>query len=178
MYISMVRIRKTDTYNQHKAVWSLFPDVPERKRDHLFRVEGEENNTYLVLLQSSTKPKSSEQAEVLQTKPFLLEVYEGVSYRFKIVANPTKRCAKSKSIIDLEDEGERIAWLQRKLAGANITVTSQSDALVKSEKAKCSRYVTFEGVLHVLDRSQVYNAVVMGIGRKKHAGAGLLSLAK
>jgi CRISPR system Cascade subunit CasE len=178
MYISRVRIRGTDTYALHQAIWSLFPDTPDRKRDHLFRVEESSGTVSMALLQSSTEPKSSPSAEVMQTKPFTLNVENGTSYRFKMVTNPTKRCAKTKALRDIQDEADRVVWLQRKLTGANVVVTSMSDALVKSDKCKCSRYVTFEGVLHVTDSAQIHNAVVMGVGRKKHAGAGLLSLAK
>jgi len=178
MYISMVRIKGSETYAQHQAIWSLFPNSPDRKRDHLFRVENVSGSVSTVILQSSTQPKSSTVADVLQSKIFSLSVQVGTSYRFKLVANPTKRCSKSKAIIDIQTEEDRVAWLQNKLSGANVTVTSMDDELIKSEKCKCSRYVTYEGVIHVTDSVQIYNAVVMGVGRKKHAGAGLLSLAK
>ncbi|MBB1469656.1 type I-E CRISPR-associated protein Cas6/Cse3/CasE [Pseudoalteromonas sp. SG41-5] len=39
MYISIVALKATDSYEQHQAIWSLFPNTPERRRDHLFRVE-------------------------------------------------------------------------------------------------------------------------------------------
>jgi CRISPR system Cascade subunit CasE len=51
-------------------------------------------------------------------------------------------------------------------------------ALVNSRKSYKSRFVTFEGILQITNADTIQNAVVMGIGRKKHAGAGLLSLAR
>jgi CRISPR system Cascade subunit CasE len=68
--------------------------------------------------------------------------------------------------------------LQRKLSGANVTVTSMEDKLVRSQKSFNSRFVFFEGILQVSDCKQIERVLVMGIGRKKHAGAGLLSLAR
>lgn len=47
-----------------------------------------------------------------------------------------------------------------------------------SKKSFNSCFVCFEGVMQLTNAEQVYSALVMGIGRKKHAGAGLLSLAK
>ena len=59
-----------------------------------------------------------------------------------------------------------------------MVVTAMESKLVHSRKSHTARFVTFEGVLQVLDADCIYSAVVMGIGRKKHAGAGLLSLAR
>ncbi len=178
MYISLVGLNITDSYEQHQAIWSLFPDTPERKRDHLFRVEGNKSGQVVALLQSSTEPKNSKEAEVLQTKPFNLTLTAGEYYKFKVVANPTKRLKKERNVIEIQEEPEQIEWLQRKLDGANVTVTAMESTLVDSKKSFKSRFVTFEGVMQIIDADKIYLAVVMGIGRKKHAGAGLLSLAK
>jgi len=178
MYISQVVLKSTDSYEQHQAIWSLFPNTPERKRDHLFRVESQNKGHIVTLLQSSTEPKSSDKAEVLQSKAFQLNLLNGDYCKFKLVAHPTKRLSKARNVIEIHDQAEQIQWLQRKLTGANVTVTSIDSALVDSLKSYKSRFVTFEGVLQITDADKIYNAVVMGIGRKKHAGAGLLSLAK
>ena len=178
MYISLVSLTSKDTYKQHQDIWSLFPNTPTRKRDHLFRVEQENGNTVVALLQSSSAPVSSQQATVLQSKTFEPKLTNGDYYKFKLVALPTKCLSPSKKVIELKDEPEQIQWLQRKLPGANVTVTSLSNKLVANKKAHNSRFIEFEGVLQITDAEQVYAALVMGIGRKKHAGAGLLSLAK
>ena len=178
MYISLVALKSTDSYEQHQAIWSLFPDTPDRKRDHLFRVESHKKGQVVALLQSSTEPKSSEKAEVLQSKPFNLTLSEGDYYKFKLVANPTKRLSKERNVIEIEEEADQIVWLQGKLDGANVTVTAMESKLVDSCKSFKSRFVCFEGILQIMDTDKIYRAVVMGIGRKKHAGAGLLSLAR
>lgn len=184
MYISLVALKTTDSYEQHQAIWSLFPNTPERKRDHLFRIEGKRNGqaekggVIVALLQSSTQPTGSEQAEVLQSKPFSLSLSNGESFKFKLVANPTKRLKETKRVIELHDDAEQIQWLQRKLEGANVVVTSMDSCLVSSKKSHTSRFVTFEGVLTLTDADSIYQRVVMGVGRKKHAGAGLLSLSR
>jgi CRISPR system Cascade subunit CasE len=178
MYISKVALNTRDTYEQHQAIWSLFPNTPDRKRDHLFRVEDERNGQMLVLLQSSSQPQSSEQAQVLQSKALTIQLNNDDYYKFKLLANPTKCLSKGKKVIEIKDEAEQVVWLQRKLSGANVTVTALESKLVQSKKSFYSRFVCFEGVMQVTNAEQIYSALVMGIGRKKHAGAGLLSLAK
>jgi CRISPR system Cascade subunit CasE len=178
MYISHVVLKTTDSYEQHQAIWSLFPNTPERKRDHLFRVESQHKGQIVALLQSSTEPKSSDKAEVLQSKTFQLNLVNGDYCKFKLLAHPTKRLRKARNVIEINDQAEQIQWLQRKLIGANVTVTSMGSALVNSRKSYKSRFVTFEGILQITNADTIQNAVVMGIGRKKHAGAGLLSLAR
>lgn len=178
MYISMVALNVTDSYDQHQAIWELFPGPAERKRDHLFRVESSANNQVTILLQSTSEPKSHQGAKVLQSKLFSPTVNNGDYYKFKLLANPTKCLSKGKKVIDIKDEAEQVTWLQRKLSGANVTVTSIESTLVTSRKTHTSRFVAYEGVFQVTEAAQIYSALVMGIGRKKHAGAGLLSLAK
>ncbi len=178
MYLSQVKLSVFDSYEQHQAIWTLFPHTPERKRDHLFRVEHSRSEGCIALLQSSTAPLSSEQAEVIVTKEFNPKVENGSCYKFKLQAYPTKCLSKGKKVIELKQDAEQVEWLQRKLAGANVTVTSMETILVSSKKSFNSRFVCFEGILQVIDSNQVETALTIGIGRKKHAGAGLLSLAR
>lgn len=180
MYISLVALKNTDTYEQHQAIWSLFPNMPEQKRDHLFRIEskGKSNGPKVALLQSATQPVTSKSAEVLKSKPLKLNIQNGESFKFKLVANPTKRLSKNKKVIEINSEVEQIEWLKRKLTGANVVVTSMESFLVANKKSYTSRFVTFEGVLHITNADNIYRILLMGIGRKKHAGAGLLSLAR
>ena len=178
MYISMIALNTEDSYEQHQAIWSLFPSTPDRKRDHLFRVEAvSPNGQMMVLLQSSSEPQSSNKAQVLQTKFFNPRISRDAFYKFKLLAYPTKCLSKGKKVLEIHDENEQIQWLHRKLKGANVTVTSLESRLVKSKKSFNSRFICFEGIMQVHDEEQVYQALVMGVGRKKHAGAGLLSLA-
>ncbi len=178
MYLSQVMLKVHDSYEQHQAIWSLFPNVPDRQRDHLFRVEDSGQRASKVLLQSSTEPNSSEKAQVVATKEFKPNLAEGAFYKFKLLAYPTKCLSKGKKVIEIKDQDEQVEWLQRKLTGANVTVTSMDDVLVSNKKSFNSRFVSFEGILQVLDAEPIERVLVMGIGRKKHAGAGLLSLAR
>lgn len=177
MFISLIETPFMDAYMLHKALWTLFPGTPDRTRDHLFRAESNQNGRCVILLQSTTQPTSSSEANVLQSKPFNPEIVAGAQYKFKIEALPTKKDSASKKIVELKSQDQRVEWIQRKLDGANVIVTSMSDRVVKNKKAYSSRYVTFEGILHVNNPDNIRNALLMGIGRKKHAGAGMLSLA-
>jgi len=178
MYLSQVILKVHDSYDQHQLIWSLFPDVPDRKRDHLFRVEESSPKICKVLLQSTTQPIGNDKVQVLAVKSFIPRLAQDAYYKFKLLACPTKRNSQSKKLIEIENEDERVSWLQRKLVGANVTVTAMDNKLVSSSKAHNSRFVCYEGVLQVIDVEQMERALVMGIGRKKHAGAGLLSLAR
>ncbi len=178
MYISLIRLKTLDSYEQHKAIWTLFPDTPDRKRDHLFRIEAGQRNEVTALLQSSTEPKGSVDAEVMQTKKLHLALSAGEYFKFKLTAYPAKRSATSKRIIELKNENEQIEWLHRKLESANVTVTSVSSTLVRNKNKINVLFTTFEGILQVNNVEKINRLVFMGIGRKKHAGAGLLSLAR
>lgn len=178
MYLSQVMLNVHDSYEQHQAIWSLFANVPERKRDHLFRVEQEDSQQIKVLLQSSTLPKTSEQASVLAYKEFNPSIIQDGFYKFKLLACPTKCLSQGKKVLEIKEADEQVQWLQRKLKGANVTVTAMEDKLVRSKKSFNSRFVCFEGLLQVTDCVQIERVLVMGVGRKKHAGAGLLSLAR
>ncbi len=177
MYISQVIVQSTEPYEQHKAIWSLFNHAEQRKRDHLFRVESVIGRQCNVMLQSTTKPVSTEEVLVINTKEYAPSINQG-AYRFKLTANPTKKCGETRRIIDFKVADEQIAWLQRKLTGNNITVTSLDSTIVNIKRKERARFVTFEGVINVLEPDSVYSHMMLGIGRKKHAGAGLLTLAK
>lgn len=178
MYMSLISLEAANSYQQHQAIWSLFPKRPDGLRDHLFRIESVERGMAKALLQSATKPVASEGVAVLQTKEFTILLEKQAHYRFKITANPTKKISKSGRLLDLCAEDEQIQWLQRKLEGANVTVTSVDPNLVNYRDHQFTRLVTFEGVMQIEDLVKVQGYVMKGIGRKKHAGAGLLSLAR
>jgi len=178
MYLSKIVVNSLDIYDQHQAVWRLFPGTPDRKRDHLFRVEDTGDKGCTLLLQSSTQPVSSDQIKVLASKEFAPELAEGGYYKFKLVAYPTKCLSQGKKVVEIKEASEQVAWLQRKLSGANVQVTAMDDFLVRSRKSFNSRFVRFEGILQILNKEPIERSLVMGIGRKKHAGAGLLSLAR
>jgi len=178
VFISLIQLKAKDSYQQHQAIWSLFPNRPEGIRDHLFRIESAEGDTIKALLQSATEPTTSEVAIVLQSKRFMLQLETAGQYRFKITSNPTKKDSRSGRLLDLVSEEEQVVWLQRKLAGAKVTVKSIDSKLINYHSHQFTRFVTFEGVIQVEDVNRVQEYVVKGIGRKKHAGAGLLSLAR
>jgi CRISPR system Cascade subunit CasE len=178
VFISLIQLKAKDSYQQHQAIWSLFPNRPEDIRDHLFRIESVEGSAIKALLQSATEPTTSKEASVLQSKRFILQLENTRQYRFKVTANPTKKDSRSGRLLDLVSEEEQVAWLQRKLEGARLTVTSIDSKLINYHSHQFTRFVTFEGVIQVEDVDRVQEYVVKGIGRKKHAGAGLLSLAR
>ena len=95
MFISLIKLKAANGYENHKAIWSLFPGRPDDKRDHLFRIESVESGTAKALLQSVTEPVSSKFATVLQSKEFTVQLEQASNYRFKITANPILNQASS-----------------------------------------------------------------------------------
>jgi CRISPR system Cascade subunit CasE len=177
MYISQIVIPTTDTYKQHKYVWSLFSMVEDRKRDHLFRVETSSSGRCVALLQSPTQPKATDDVAVVNSKEYNPVISKGL-YKFKVTANPSKRCNESRKILDLSNADEQIAWLQRKFGDNNVTVSNIESNIVKIKTKERARFVTFEGVVSIANPDHMYGLMMVGIGRKKHAGAGLITLTR
>ena len=93
MFISLIQLKAKDSYQQHQAIWSLFPNRPEGIRDHLFRIESVEGTAVKALLQSATEPTTSGVASVLQSKRFILQLENAGQYRFKVRLIQPKRIA-------------------------------------------------------------------------------------
>ena len=99
---------------------------------------------------------------------------EGIAL-FRLYANPTKQSGNRQGIADHD---EQIAWLQRKFAGAATVLGVQ---LSRRAPIRARGYsvvaVQFDGQLRVEDAGALAALVARGIGRSKHLGLGLLSLA-
>ena len=179
MYMSMVALKVTDTYQQHQAIWGLFPDRPDAKRDHLFRVEKKSaSGESLAIVQSEHAPQSHEGAQVLQSKSFEPALCQGTHYQFKLLANPTKCVKESQKRVEIKDKDEQAQWLKRKFEGADVHISSMESVFVKNKKSFNSCFVCFEGMLHVHEPEKIERLLKKGVGRQKYAGAGLLSLAR
>lgn len=101
MYISKARIcdtvqacqlAKEGFYAGHKAVWRLFADDPDRKRDFLYRQErGTGGNSLgLDFLIVSRREPDLVSGWRVQTKPYAPQLDSGDLLRFRLTANPTR----------------------------------------------------------------------------------------
>ena len=69
----------------HRVLWLLFQDIPDAKRDFLWRDEG--NGKYMVL--SARTPTDPKGLFEIDTKPFAPELDAGDQLAFSLRANPT-----------------------------------------------------------------------------------------
>jgi CRISPR system Cascade subunit CasE len=190
-------------YQLHRTLMSAFPaSLPPGERV-LYRVEQQRRIPYLsILVQSGSRPDWSglnERGYLLlpvAVKPFDVYPASGQVFRFRLLANPTKRLKGNGNAngprtngprVGLLHQEDQLAWLERKAAQNGFRVmevqtikTLQPDA-VKREKnlthhIHCDA-VRFDGLLQVIEPDSFKNGWINGIGSGKGFGFGLLSLA-
>jgi len=197
MYLSKIFINwrwARDPYQLHQALWQLFPNLSDKSRDFLFRVEElQVGKGGMVLLQSALPPTDATVARVVATKLLNLKLANGSRLRFRLRANPVKTIRDSqlrknsrgevKSCrVPLINESEQNAWLQRKLQGIAIVEESnitpeKAMFFHKSNTAGKIQPVCFDGWLTVADAEKFHEILLQGIGPAKAMGCGLLSIA-
>lgn len=197
MYLSKVVIARgwsRDLYQLHQGLWHLFPDRPDHVRDFLFHVE--KHNTGQgchVLLQSMQMPVSTHVANVTITKKVEYKIQAGVSFHFRLRANPIKTIRDNQQRLDsrgnvkrcrvpLIKEQEQVAWLIRKLGNAARLedvrpISERPQFFCGQDKSGKIQTVYFEGILTTIDVSALMTLLRQGIGPAKSMGCGLLSLA-
>lgn len=182
-----------DPYQQHRALWQLFPQRPDSRRDFLFRVEERQPGRGAgILLQSALRPEDARVARVLATRVMPERLPEAARLRFCLRANPVKtirdtqrpdRRGEPKRLrVPLIREEDQLAWLGRKLGGVAeletaYTITEPPLYFRKENISGKIQPVRFEGVLTVTDANGLLGLLARGIGPAKAMGCGLLSLA-
>ncbi|WP_305856480.1 type I-E CRISPR-associated protein Cas6/Cse3/CasE [Balneatrix alpica] len=197
MYLSKVWLDwhwAKDPYQQHRALWQLFPDRAAEKRDFLFRVEDwQSRKGAAVLMQSALAPATTEVAQVLATKTVAFTIPIGRTLRFKLRANPVKTIKDERQRLNrkgevktcrvpLVQEEQQLQWLMRKLAPAarlESAWVSKEQPLYfrKGEMAGKIQPICFEGLLTIEDTAAWQILIQQGIGPGKAMGCGLLSVA-
>ena len=200
MYLSKIMISGTacrNPYEIHRALWKLFPEDVEAKRDFLFRVGQVDRNCAEVLMQSIREPQiSSSAARILACREYPLSLQPGQRLRFMLVANPVKMIndeggrknaegdLKKCRVPLVRDEDQR-AWIERKFQDAASLDTLVIDPVFplrfrkgKEDRAGKIQPVNFQGVLSVKEADALLELVGTGIGPAKAFGCGLLSLAR
>jgi CRISPR system Cascade subunit CasE len=201
MYLSKVMIHGSicrNPYEIHRALWSLFPENADAKRDYLFRVERSGQQQAEVLMQSYREPIAGRApgARLLVCKDYPLNLSVGQQLRFLLIANPVKtindenrrlnaRGEVKKCRVPLIQEEEWRSWLERKMADcAELqSLIAEKRMPLNFRKAKEKRVgkiqpVDFQGVLQVKDPVGLSELLTTGIGPAKAFGCGLLSLAR
>lgn len=201
MYLSKIEIHGKlirNPYLIHKALWGLFNNSPDQKRDYLFRVEKRKFSNAAVLLQSERKPMHLDNDSITSIvfKPFSPVFNVDMLLRFYAVCNPVKtiidengrKNAKGevkKCRVPLVKEDEQLSWLTNKLQDSakveNIEVQKLPPLYFrKAKEARSGKIqpIAFRGVIKVGNPDALFNIFRLGIGPAKAFGCGLLSLAK
>lgn len=185
-----------DSYGWHQRLWQCFPNVPERKRDFLTRIDTLEGAFRLWLLSPHRPvrpgwcpPESFAVKEIADS--FLSHRY----YAFDLRANPVK------CLVQRNEQGERVGrgkrvplidphdlrdWIDRKARQGGFRILDDHPLEIgpmvknhfrRNREAACHGGVEFRGQLEVIDREQFKTTYYSGIGSAKAFGFGLLLLA-
>lgn len=202
MYLSKVKLnweQAKNPYEQHRALWKLFPDRPEDQRDFLYRVEQYTKGQGAdVIVQSQQQPLPSDTVNLLASRELNVSLQKGQRLRFRLRANPIKSIkdeSKGEQIkngksytrsvrVPLIHEEQQQAWLVRKLneAATLEAITIQPELPLNFRKQNQQRSgkiqpLLFEGILTVDNPDALLKLMVEGVGPAKSFGCGMLSLA-
>lgn len=192
--VRLLRIR--DTYDWHQRVWQAFGGRNNGPRDFLIRVDRKEEAYRVIILSRSVPSKPNWcPTDCFGTKVIPDDFFACASYRFSLLANPTKKLRvdtadgfrkKNGRRVPLTQREDLIAWLQRKAEAGGFNVNADSlrtiprgrEFFYKDGTAHGTHTaVEFQGELTVTHPAQFRATVAAGIGSAKAFGFGLLILA-
>lgn len=175
-------------YYAHTIMASIYPDETSNPR-LLFRVEDNPfTGEMSVLVQSQYRPaaewlvQNTGFAISVNTKPYNPILKAGDRFRFRLLASPVRRSdGDHLEYKRTNEEGE--TWLRDHQQGFRVLAVMQSlQALETIAPTKSPSYiipaVQYEGTLEVTDPAEMTKAIQTGVGRSRHLGFGMLSLAK
>lgn len=183
-----------DSYAWHKRVWECFPDRPEASRDFLTRLDDTGNGFRLLILSASVPSKPDWCPDsAWDTKLVGDSFIARSSFRFSLLANPTRKLAAPRDAEGKRRNAKRIpvctredllAWLDRKATqhGFSVktdyiqTIPRPRQPFLKAGKAGLHTATEFVGSLHVTDPVAFQQALASGIGSAKAFGYGMLCL--
>jgi CRISPR system Cascade subunit CasE len=184
----------------HRLLWTLFADLPDRRRDFLWREDGD--GRFLIL---STRPPADHHRlfDLEEAKPFEPALAQGNRLRFALRANATVRHRGSASHRDVVMDAihalppgpERAvarrdhatpaarAWLDKQGAAHGFTVDHMAclgyDTMrIAHGKAPIQLgVIELEGRLNVTEPDAFRAALGRGFGRARAFGCGLMLIA-
>jgi CRISPR system Cascade subunit CasE len=190
--VRLLRIR--DSYDWHQRIWQAFGGRDSAARDFLIRIDQKEE-AHRVLILSQTRPSKPDwcPTDCFGSKQIPPDYFSHHSYRFALLANPTKKLRVDNPDGSRKKNGRRvpitrredlIAWLLRKAeAGGFVfdpealrTIPRGREFFRKEGNQGTHTAVEFQGTLSVHQPELFMHAVTHGIGSAKAFGFGLLAL--
>jgi len=187
-----VRKDLRDVMAMHKRVMTLVPDAlgdqARRQAGVLYRIE-ESARGPRILIQTRIRPELGRlpagygQAATRELGPLLAWLSPGAMVRYRITANTCKRKSRSTRIVALRGSAADEWWTSR-APGCGLTLQSLlphalDDAVGGPDRENGIRHAAtrFDGVASVADPGALEEAILVGVGRGKSHGCGLLSIA-
>lgn len=194
------KAKLTDAYAWHQWAWLAFPDRPSSERDFLTRLD-DTGDGFRFLIQSAISPQRPDScpSDAWQTKSIPKSFFEHSSYRFSLLANPTRKLAAPRDAegrrrhakrVPISKREDLIAWVERKGSQHGFAIDLPSlrtlprprQIFVKKSATDMQRHVglhtatEFVGVLSVTDPVAFLAVIRSGIGSAKAFGFGMLCL--
>jgi CRISPR system Cascade subunit CasE len=189
-----------DAYAWHQWAWQAFPGRPESDRDFLTRLD-DTGDGFRFLIQSAAAPQRPATCplDAWQTKDIPENFFAHPTYRFSLLANPTRKLAAPRDAdgkrrnakrIAVSSREDLIAWIERKglqhgfrIDSASLqTIPRPRQVFVKKSTADSQRHAglhtatEFVGILKITDPTLFVQATHTGIGSAKAFGFGMLCL--
>jgi CRISPR system Cascade subunit CasE len=191
-------------YALHQAVWDLFSDNPDRRRDFLYRLEclGRMPLVYAV---SDRLPNDTEGLWRIETKEYAPKLEKGMNLGFNVRVSPTiKREGKRHDVVmdakykaRMNGSNEEVSiqelisdscgkWLEKRAHENGFKISQfRADGYQQIKFNKVNgrepvRYSTVDitGILEVVEQKLFDDVLFGGLGSEKGFGCGLMLVRK
>lgn len=191
-------------YALHQAVWDMFADSPDRRRDFIYRFDSA-GRMPMVYAVSSRAPHDPKGLWIIESKEYAPKIEAGMKLGFTARVNPTvKRDGKRHDVIMDAKHQARVAngqkdisadkiavdpcanWLDKRAQenGFNVSLLrSDGYKQIKFNKVKGGVSVSYStvdltGILEVADPEAFVKMLFTGLGPEKGFGCGLMLVRK
>lgn len=189
-----------DPYAWHQRVWECFPNRDGAPRNFLTRVDPRDGGYRLVVLSESAPQRPDWcPSDGWRTKLVPPEFLGFDTYRFSLLANPTRKLAAARDEDGRRRGAKRVAltrpedlldWIERKASRHGFAVGRDAIRIAPRPRAAFRKTgrgdspsragalqgIDFSGILRVTDHVAFEDALRTGIGSGKAFGFGLLCL--
>lgn len=182
-----------DSYDWHQKIWQAFPGRNGETRDFLTRLDEVDGGLRLLVLapRQPIRPDWCPSA-CWESKSIAESFFSHSTYRFSLLANPTKKVKSDKNgnllknsrRIPLVKREDLLDWLRRKGEQHGFTfdpnqtrtVPRPRQTFIKKGQAGLHTVTEFIGELRVSQLEAFHHAALTGIGSAKAFGFGMICL--